>query len=180
MQRYSSVALGGLVLLALVVLLWKGGPRSSPAPEHTTWLAAVSSSARLPVIALSALTLPAVAPPEPLPEPPPPLRALPPSAPKSVRIGVVLYQYRGAQFAPSTARDKLQALEAARSALPLARRDFKAAVKQGDAGSTEDAGRILRNILEPPIEYEVFTLAPGAVSEPIDTPRGYWIARRVE
>ena len=167
------------MLLALGVLLWKGGPRSAPPPEHTTWLAAVSASARMPAIALSAMTLPELSPTEPPPERPIP-RALPSSAPKNVRFGVVLYQYRGAQLAPTAARDKLQALEAARTALALARRDFKAAVKLGDAGSTDDAGRIGRNILEPPVEYELFTLAPGAVSEPIDTPRGYWLARRIE
>jgi hypothetical protein len=105
---------------------------------------------------------------------------LPATAPKTVRFGVVLIQYRGAQFAPEGARSRAEALELVRSLHEIARRDFRAAVKQGDPGSTDDAGRIARNILEPQLEYELFTLAPGAVSEPLDTPRGYWIARRAE
>jgi hypothetical protein len=34
-------------------------------------------------------------------------------------------------------------------------------------------------VLEPPIEYLLFTLEKGAMHpEPVDTPRGYWLIRR--
>jgi hypothetical protein len=38
-----------------------------------------------------------------------------------------------------------------------------------------------RGILEPAVEYLLFTLPKGTVyAEPIDTPRGYWIVRRID
>jgi hypothetical protein len=38
-----------------------------------------------------------------------------------------------------------------------------------------------RGVLEPGVEYVLFTLKKGEVyGEPIDTPRGYWILRRSE
>jgi hypothetical protein len=38
-----------------------------------------------------------------------------------------------------------------------------------------------RGMLEPYIEYILFSLPKGAVcSEPIDTPRGYWIVKRLD
>lgn len=92
----------------------------------------------------------------------------------------MLFRYRGAELAPFDARSKAEALEAAKSAREIAKKDFKEAVKLGDPGSTDDAGKFARKILEPAVEYEIFTLGPGALSEPIDTPRGYWIARRIE
>jgi hypothetical protein len=35
-------------------------------------------------------------------------------------------------------------------------------------------------ILEPAPEYVLFTLGVGAVGGPVDTPRGYWIVKRLE
>ena len=35
-------------------------------------------------------------------------------------------------------------------------------------------------MLELGVEYALFTLAPGQVSEPVDTPRGFWIMKRIE
>jgi hypothetical protein len=35
-------------------------------------------------------------------------------------------------------------------------------------------------VLEPEVEWSLFTLAPGEVGEPVDTPRGYWIPRRLD
>ena len=36
-----------------------------------------------------------------------------------------------------------------------------------------------RGTLEPAIEYQLFMLEKGEVAnQPIDTPKGYWIARR--
>jgi hypothetical protein len=177
-QRSTSIALGGLVLLALALLLWKGGPRAAP-PVRPTWTATLPSAAPTPTLSVSILPF---TPPSPGLSSPPlaSVRPLPPGAPRAVHFGVVLVQYRGAQFAPDSAPFKPDALQRARTLAELARKDFKAAVKQGDPGSDEDVGRIGRGKLEPAPEYELFTLAPGGVSDPIDTPRGYWIARRIE
>jgi len=106
---------------------------------------------------------------------------LPASAPNTLSFGVVLFTYAGAQAAPDSARTKEAAKQRAQSAIEEAKRDFKAAVAKGDRGSTADAGRIPRGVLEPAVEYVLFTLEKGAVySEPVDTPRGYWVVRRID
>ncbi|MDI1432858.1 MULTISPECIES: peptidylprolyl isomerase [Polyangium] len=110
-------------------------------------------------------------------EAPPPLAG---EAPKSVIFGVVLVQYKGAQGAPPNARPREEALTLAKQLAEEAKTDFKAAVAKGDKGSMENAGRLPRGILEPAPEYVLFSLAKGAVSEVVDTPRGYWILQRVE
>jgi len=104
---------------------------------------------------------------------------LPNSAPQQLSFGVIQFTYQGAQFAPSDARTKDAARQKAEAALELAKTDFAAAVSKGDRGSTSDAGRIPRGVLEPPVEYVLFTLDKRTVcSNVIDTPRGYWIVRR--
>jgi len=105
---------------------------------------------------------------------------LPSGSPKTVRFGVILVQYRGAELAPPVARSKDEARSLARSLAEAAKTDFKAQVQRGDPGSMDDAGRIPRGVLEPPVEFALFTLTRGDVSEPIDTPRGFWIVRRIE
>jgi hypothetical protein len=104
---------------------------------------------------------------------------LPNSAPQDLSFGVVQFTYQGSQFAGSDARSKEQARQKADAALELAMHDFAAAVSKGDRGSTADAGRIPRGVLESPIEYVLFTLNKHTVHPSvIDTPRGYWIVRR--
>ena len=104
---------------------------------------------------------------------------LPNSAPQQLSFGVVQFTYQGAQFAGSDARTKELARQKAEATLELAKQDFAAAVGKGDRGSTSDAGRIPRGVLEPPIEYVLFTLDKRTVYPTvIDTPRGYWIVRR--
>ncbi|MCK6587617.1 MAG: peptidyl-prolyl cis-trans isomerase [Polyangiaceae bacterium] len=110
-------------------------------------------------------------------EEPPPLG---PDAPKSVVFGVILIQYKGAQGALPTARPKEEALALAKTLAAEAAQDFKAALQKGDKGSMENAGRIPRGVLEPAPEYVLFSLEKGGVSEPVDTPRGFWIVHRVE
>jgi hypothetical protein len=105
---------------------------------------------------------------------------LPTGSPKTVRFGVILVQYRGAELAPASARPKPEALILARTLAEAANTDFKAQVHRGDPGSMEDAGRIQRGVLEPAVEYALFMLPRGSVSEPIDTPRGFWIVRRID
>lgn len=106
---------------------------------------------------------------------------LPDSAPQSVTFGVVQFGYDGAQFAGKGTRTKEQAKQKAQGVLELAKTDFEAAVQKGDRGSRSNVGRMHRGILEPAVEYLLFTLPKGTVyAEPIDTPRGYWIVRRID
>lgn len=106
--------------------------------------------------------------------------ALPADAPKSVVFGVILVQYRGAQGAPPTTRSREAALELAKKIAEEAKTDFRAAVAKGDRGSMENAGRMPRGVLEPAPEYVLFSLPKGGVSEPVDTPKGFWVVRRIE
>ena len=101
-------------------------------------------------------------------------------APKKVKIGVILITYAGAEDAKDDARARGAALSLAKELAAAAAEDFAAAVKKGDPGSTGDAGTIARGILDADVEARVFTLDKGAVSEPIDTPKGYWIVKRLE
>lgn len=101
-------------------------------------------------------------------------------APKTVHFGVVLIQFKGAQGAKADARSYEEAKALAAELAPLAKEDFAAAVKKGDPGSTTDAGRMFRNILERQPEAVLFSLEKGAVSDPVDTPRGIWILQRIK
>jgi hypothetical protein len=106
--------------------------------------------------------------------------ALGADAPTSVVFGVILVQYKGAQAAPVNARSREAALELAKQLALEAKTDFKAAVAKGDKGSMENAGRMPRGMLESAPEYVLFSLRKDGVSDPVDTPRGFWIARRIE
>jgi hypothetical protein len=109
---------------------------------------------------------------------------LPPPLPegtlKQVRLGVVLITFAGAQGAPPNARSKKDALEAAQKLASDAKGDFHASVIRGDSGSADDIGHIQRGILEIGTEYVAFTMPVGAVSDPLETPRGYWIIKRLD
>jgi PPIC-type PPIASE domain len=113
-----------------------------------------------------------------------PVPALSFTAPREVRFGVVLVSYTGAQ--PSAgggkpaARSRADAKALAAKLLATAQQDFHSAVQQGDAGSADDVGRVKRGVLEPAPEYVLFNLDVNAVSGPVDTPRGYWIVKRLE
>lgn len=109
-----------------------------------------------------------------------PAPPLPAEAPKRVRFGVILVQYRGAQGAAPATRPREAALTLAQQLAEEAKQDFKAALAKGDKGSTEDLGYIPRGVLEPAPEFELFSLPKGGVGGPVDTPRGYWIVRRIE
>ena len=110
---------------------------------------------------------------------------LPLTVPRQVRFGVVLVSYSGAQ--PSAAgasrtpnRSKTDAQALADKLLLTATTDFHAAVQQGDGGSSDDVGRVKLGVLEPAPEYVLFTLGIDGVGGPVDTPRGYWIVKRLE
>lgn len=101
-------------------------------------------------------------------------------APRRVRFGVVLVEYEGAQGASKKARSKKEALDLAGRLAADAKTDFHGAVQRGDSGSAEDLGFVHRGLLEPAAELVLFSLPVGGVSDPVDTPRGYWIAKRIE
>ncbi len=175
--RRHSVALGGLLVAACLLLVWRGGVRRLP---DRSAAAGVPSAPPLPALSHSFALAPVV-PPAPTPEGPrlPRAQALPPKAPRRIRFGVVLVQYRGAQHAADTERSRAEAFALAERLAAVGRVDFARAVQEGDEGSTVDAGHLDRGILEPGLEYELFTLAPGAISQPLDTPRGFWVVRRI-
>ncbi len=103
------------------------------------------------------------------------------NAPNDVVFGAILITFEGAQGAPSRARTKAAALETAKRIMATAQTSFEEAVKMGDPGSMANAGTMRRGILEPNVEYALFTLEKGALyQEPIETPRGYWIMRRIK
>ncbi len=105
---------------------------------------------------------------------------LPSGAPKSVKLGLVFVTYAGAEGAPSTARKKADARALADRLATDAQTDFHRAVLAGDTGSSDDLGRIPRGVLDPATEVAVFSLTPGSISSVIETPRGYWIAKRLD
>lgn len=109
-----------------------------------------------------------------------PVPPLPEGAPKSVRVGVVMITYAGAQGAPGNARSKADAFDLATKLAADAKSDFHGAVRRGDDGSADDVGRIPRGVLELAVEYSIFTLPVGQIGGPIDTPRGFWIVKRIE
>jgi hypothetical protein len=113
-----------------------------------------------------------------------PVPSLPMSAPRQVRFGVVLVSYEGAQPSPTSSRvssrSKADARTLAEKLFTTAQQDFHGAVQQGDAGSSDDVGRVKLGILEAAPEYVLFTLPIDGVGGPIDTPRGFWIVKRLE
>jgi parvulin-like peptidyl-prolyl isomerase len=194
MQRTTSVTVG-LLFVAAVAAAAVLGLRPKREPEHAPAPRATASAKMVASAAPSASAAPADAPEQAagpthegvitegfetfpdggkVPE-------LPASAPTRVGFGAVIFAYQGAQGAPRDARRKEDAKKKAIETLELAQKDFAAAVAKGDHGSTTDAGRVPRGVIEPPIEYVLFTLEKGKVHpEPIDTPRGYWVVRRNE
>lgn len=105
---------------------------------------------------------------------------LPDATPKSVVFGAILVTYRGAQGAPPKARAKDAAEQLARGLAADAKTDFAAALAKGDKGSIANAGRMPRGVLEPAPEFVLFTLPKDGVSDPVDTPRGFLIFKRID
>ncbi len=179
MPRSTRVLIALVVLLGAGVLIFRSS-RSYRVPEH----AAASAATAAPSAAPSPSAAPAAAPLETTEAPLPAGSAaqeLPADAPKSVSFGVVLVAYTGAEQAPSDAPPKTSALARAKGLVEEARTNFEEAVKKGDRGSTARAGTMPRGVLEPNIEYILFTLKKGEVyGEPIDTPRGYWVLKRTD
>lgn len=188
MQRWTFAAFGALFAAAVVVVLLQAR-RPVPVPRLPVHSASSQPSAQHRAPAPIEAGVAAAAPKDsarpsdagafdllPNGKPVPPLPA---SAPQSVGFGAILFAYKGAQSAPRGAPTKQEAFKRAQKLVSLARKDFNDAVKHGDPGSTADAGHIPRGVLEPAVQYVLFTLPKGQVyGKPIDTPRGYWIVRR--
>jgi hypothetical protein len=191
MRGWTAVVFGVLMAGALALVVLKGG-RPAAAPATAVADAGVDAAAdpTAPAALLDAgdvgepssvtagvdaggtLLLSGEAPPD-----------LAGDAPKEVTWGCILVQYKGAQGAlqpPGNARSRDEALVLARQLVAEAKTDFKAAVAKGDKGSHENLGRIRRGFLEPAPEYVLFSLPKGGVSDPVDTPRGFWIVQRIE
>ena len=110
-----------------------------------------------------------------------PVAPLVKGAPRHVRFGVVLVSYEGAEGAPDKgARHRSDALSLATRLADEARQDFRGTVQRGDNGSADDVGEVDRGVLEPGSEAVLFALPVGGVSGVIDTPRGFWIVKRLE
>jgi PPIC-type PPIASE domain len=195
MQRWQAAFFGALLLLAVYVVVKESSPRAPPLrPEE-----AAHSAAPAPNIAKAAgddrplafdldagIALPLD---EPAPDAgfggetlpngsaAPQLAA---GAPKDISFGAILVEYQGVQGASRGARSRDDALALAKKLADEAKTDFAAAVKEGDKGSSEDFGSIPRGILEPGPEFVLFNLKVGEVSEPTDSPRGFYIFKRRE
>jgi len=202
MQRALSIALSLAAIVLSAVLAFRGpaaaiavaGPGSSAGAGADAGTSAsdagVTSALDLrdaePLLAPDNDIAPAV-PPVEVPEggfhladgtPVPPLGK---GAPRHVRFGVVLVSYEGAEGAPEKgARHRSDALSVATRLADEARQNFHGAVQRGDTGSADDVGEVDRGVLEPGSEAVLFALPTGGVSGVIDTPRGFWIVKRLE
>ncbi len=196
MQRWVSVLLGvGVVVIA--VLLAAGGlpnrrhvatPVDADSLEAATAAASGADSDSGGAPSVGALGVVEAGPGAPvelrtgigmrMPDgtPVPPL----PEKPSRVHFGVVLVTYAGAQGAPERARSQRDAHDIADRLAADAKTDFHGAVVRGDSGSVDDVGSMPRGVLEPAVEYGIFTLPVGGVSDVLETPRGYWIVKRTE
>jgi hypothetical protein len=180
MQRWASAAFALVVLTAVAVVVLNVDPtRPNPSTAPSAAPSASREAPTTPRVAVSVEQAPNQGPEAATSAKADRTPPLPANAPDSVRIGIIQFAYEGAERAPKGAPPKAQALERAKSVLPAALEDFEKAVDEGGAGSGADLGRVPRGVLEPEVQYVVFTLDPGEVAaEPLDTPRGYWIVRR--
>jgi hypothetical protein len=190
MQRALSIVFSLAAVALSAVLALRGVPEAAtpvaPAPTDAG-LAGDSAAASIPV-AVDAAPV-EVSEPPPVEVPPggfhladgTPIAPLGKGAPRHVRFGVVLVSYEGAEGAPEKgARHKADALAAATKLAEDAKGDFKATVQRGDSGSAEDVGEVTRGVLEPAPEAVLFALPVGGVSGVVDTPRGFWIVKRLQ
>jgi len=185
MQRWVTLVLGAAAVALAVLIAYRSAPQKTASDAGVEAGPAASASAATPDadLALSAssdasvLSLTDLLAPDDRGDSG---MRLPDKAPRSVRFAVVLVTYQGAQGASSMARSKTDALSLATRLAEDAKKDFHGAVQRGDSGSMDDAGRMPRGALEPAAEYALFTLPVGGVSDPIETPRGYWIVKRTE
>jgi hypothetical protein len=181
MSRSATLVFALLVAVLAAFVVVRGKPHAAaPARLPSASVAAVQAAAP-PVVPEPASTAEPVAEgggaasAAPLDDAP----ALASGAPKQVVFGVALVWYRGAQSAPGGARSREEASTLAASIAEEAKKDFAAAVKRADMGF-ENAGAIQRTVLEPQAEALLFSLGVGEVGGPVDSPRGFYVFRRIE
>lgn len=187
-QRNASIFVSGLVVLLIGWMTWVQicDPQARVAPDRAPVIAAADAATDAGPEAGEPSTAAVDAAIETADEPdagtlaPTESGELPKGAPRAVRVGVILVQYQGAEGAAEHARPRAAAQDLAARLADEAKSDFKAAVARGDSGSSDDVGRIPRGVLDPIIEGAVFRMAVGEVSGVLETPRGYWIVKRVE
>lgn len=188
MQRWVSIVLGAGVLVLAVMLAFFASPKHKTDATASVASPDTTSAVTLPVSLDGGLDLDTPIHAEVVQGTGPgftmlnggPVPPLPESAPRKVEFGVILIRYQGAELAPKDARPKQDALVLAQKLATDAKADFKGAVERGDNGSSADIGSIERGILEPAPEYVLFSLPVGGVSDVVDTPRGFWVVRRIE
>jgi hypothetical protein len=202
MQRWTLLGFGLVVVAAVALLFVRPSDRGGAASPSATASASVAPSAQAsagpsdagvalipPSDAGFALANPGSSMDTPLfgttdagatllnGEAPPKLTG---DTPKSVTFGVILVEYRGSQGAKPNARTREEAMVLAKQLAEDAKTDFKAAVAKGDPGSKENLGKISQGFLEPAPEFILFSLPKDGVSDPVDTPRGFWIVKRID
>lgn len=104
---------------------------------------------------------------------------LPKSAPSIVRLGVMLVTYRGAEQADQQPRSREQALTLAKKLAEEAKTDFVEAGKRADV-FVPDAGTVQQGVLEAAPQAVLFGSEVGVVSGPVDSPRGFYVFKRLE
>jgi hypothetical protein len=178
MTRSLAIVFAVFVAAAAAYVVARGRPHRAAAPEpRPAPVASVSAAAPpAPEPATAAPAGGGGASPDLPSEEAAPLAS---GAPRQVVFGVALVWYRGAESAPSNARSKDEARALAESIAEEAKKDFGAAVKRADTGF-DDAGAIQRTVLEPAAEAVLFSLEAGAVGGPVDSPRGFYVFRRIE
>src|SRR5258706_4765511 len=162
MPRSRMAFIGALAVVLAALLAWRASkrPRAPAEPQGRSTASAAASvsppAASVPETPSTPIASTVMPDGKQIPE-------LPADAPKSVSFGVLLLTYRGAEGAPSDARAKDAALSRAKELIETAQHDFAEAVKKGDRGSTAEAGTMPRGVLEPSLEYILFTLKKGEV-----------------
>ena len=119
--------------------------------------------------------LPMVQPVPPEAPAPLPIVAAPePGDPSSFRIGVVIYSFENGK------RSKAMAKALADKSMQTAGTDFTAAVKAGDQDSDADYGTFSARSFDTELEASIVAIPVGRVGGPIETPRSYWIVKRIK
>ena len=183
MQKLASTFVGAALLGLIAWMTWEAesarivhAPKqaasaaaSTAEPPHATPAESTDAGVLLATDAGLALSLGALD-----------AGVLPSGAPKSVKLGLVFVTYAGAEGAATSARNKRDARALAEKLALDAKSDFHKAVTAGDPGSSDDLGRIPRGVLDSSTEVAVFSLVPGTVSDVLETPKGYWIVKRLD